>query len=140
MTESDWMECCDPRKMVEFLRDKVSNRKMSLFVACCDPVGALPESKQEERMWCYDVQNIRDIFGNPFRPVTMKPVWLQWNDGTVAKLAQLIYDERRFEDMPILGDAFIDAGCHNEEILSHCRSEGPHVRGCWVVDLILNKE
>jgi hypothetical protein len=42
--------------------------------------------------------------------------------------------------MPILGDALEDSGCTKETVLSHCRSEGPHFRGCWVVDLLLEKE
>jgi hypothetical protein len=80
-----------------------------------------------------------DIFGNPFRPVTLDPAVLTWNGGTVPKLAQAIYDERRFSDLPILADAIEEAGCSEPAILTHCRSEGPHVRGCWVVDLILGK-
>jgi hypothetical protein len=54
-------------------------------------------------------------------------------------LAQAIYDERAFDRLPILADALLDAGCDNEELLAHLRSEGPHVRGCWAVDLILGK-
>jgi hypothetical protein len=82
---------------------------------------------------------LRDLFGNPFRPVAVDPSWLTWNDGTVVKLAQAIYDQRRFTDLPILADALEEAGCTDADILAHCRSEGPHVRGCWVVDLILGK-
>lgn len=83
---------------------------------------------------------IRDIFGNPFRPITIHPAWLSWNDGTISKLAQTIYDERAFDRLPILADALEEAGCTNADILSHCRSAAPHVRGCWAVDLILRKE
>lgn len=83
---------------------------------------------------------IRDIFGNPFRTVTVDPAWLTWNDGTVPKIAQNTYANRRFEDLLILADALMDAGCHDEEILNHCRSDGPHVRGCWLLDLLLAKE
>jgi hypothetical protein len=54
-------------------------------------------------------------------------------------LARAIYDDHAFGRMPILEDALRDAGCDNEEIMSHCGSDGPHVRGCWVVDLILGK-
>jgi hypothetical protein len=79
------------------------------------------------------------VFGNPFRPVTLNPTMLTWNAGTVPKLAQAIYDERRFGDLPILADALEEAGCDNADILAHCRTEGPHVRGCWVVDLLLGK-
>jgi hypothetical protein len=42
--------------------------------------------------------------------------------------------------MPILADALEDAGCDNADILQHCRGAGEHVRGCWVVDLVLGKE
>jgi hypothetical protein len=83
---------------------------------------------------------LREIFGNPFRPVTVDPAWLRWNDGTVPKIAQGIYEERAFCRLPILHDALLDAGCDNEDILAHCRGDGPHVRGCWVIDLILGKE
>jgi hypothetical protein len=81
-------------------------------------------------------QVIRDIFGNPFRPVTLDPAW---QSATVRALAQAIYDDRAFERMPILSDALEDAGCANADILNHCRQPGEHVRGCWVVDLVLGK-
>jgi hypothetical protein len=81
----------------------------------------------------------RDIFGNPFRPVAVDPVWLTWRDGTIPHLAQTIYDERRFADMPVLADALEDAGCTNADILQHCRQAGEHVRGGWVMDLLLGK-
>jgi hypothetical protein len=82
---------------------------------------------------------LRDLIGNPFRFVAIEQVSLRWNDGTVPKIAQTIYDERAFDRMPILADALEDAGCHNADILNHCRSGGDHVRGCWVVDLLLGK-
>jgi hypothetical protein len=82
----------------------------------------------------------RDVFGNPFRPVIIDSAWLTWNDGTIPKVAQAIYDERAFERMPILADALEDAGCDNADILNHCRQPGVHVRGCWVLDLLLGKE
>jgi hypothetical protein len=83
---------------------------------------------------------LRDIFGNPFRPVPFDSGWLTWHDGTVPKLAQAIYDERAFDRLPILADALEDAGCSNADLLAHCRELGVHVRGCWVVDLLLGKE
>lgn len=80
------------------------------------------------------------VLGNPFQPfVTIEPDWLHWNDATVVRLAQSIYDDRGFDRLPILADALEDAGCSNAGILDHLRSEGPHVRGCWPVDLILEK-
>jgi hypothetical protein len=82
---------------------------------------------------------LRDIIGNPFRPVTLVRSWLAWNENTVLRMAQSIYDDRAFDTMPVLGDALEDAGCQNAAILSHCRQPGQHVRGCWVVDLLLEK-
>lgn len=80
---------------------------------------------------------VREIFGNPFRSLVHVPAWLAWNSGTVVNLARTIYAERRFD---ILADALEEAGCENPDILAHCRGPGEHVRGCWVVDLILGKK
>ena len=82
---------------------------------------------------------LRDILGNPFRTVAIDPAWLTWNHGTVRAVARRCHDDESFHDLPILADALEDAGCASEEILGHCRSGGPHVRGCWVVDLLLGK-
>jgi hypothetical protein len=76
---------------------------------------------------------LREVFGNPFSPVTLNPSWLA---PTVLTLANGIYEEKAFDRMPILADALQDAGCDNEDILNHCRQPGEHVRGCWVVDLL----
>lgn len=78
----------------------------------------------------------RCIHGNPFRPVTFAPAWLT---PTVVGLAAAIYEERAFDRLPILADALQDAGCEDEQVLGHCRGDGPHVRGCWVVDGVLGK-
>lgn len=80
---------------------------------------------------------LRDIFGNPFSPIESDP---RWRTSNVVDLAQVIYDERAFEKMPILSDALMDASCDSEEIIAHCRGDGPHVRGCWVVDLLTGRE
>jgi hypothetical protein len=82
---------------------------------------------------------LRDVFGNPFRPLTADPSWLSWRDGTVQNLAATIYDEQAFERMPILGDALEEAGCTDGVLLEHCRGPGPHVRGCWALDALLNR-
>ncbi|SRR5579871_339609 len=63
-----------------------------------------------------------------------------WQSSNVVSLAQAIYDERAFNRMPILADALEDAGCTNADVLNHCRKPGEHVRGCWVVDLLLGKQ
>jgi hypothetical protein len=83
---------------------------------------------------------IRDIFGNPFRSVTVDRSWLAWNDGTVVKIAQSIYDDRVFDRLSILADALDEAGCDDDDILGHCRQQGAvHARGCWVVDLLTGR-
>jgi len=87
---------------------------------------------------------LHDIFGNPFRPVSIDPAWLT---PTVLSLAQAAYDNRSLPAgtldnarLAVLADALEDAGCPNQDILNHCRQPGDHVRGCWAVDLILEKE
>jgi hypothetical protein len=79
---------------------------------------------------------LRDVFGNPFRPVALDSAWLT---SDVLALARGIYEEKAFDRMPILADALQDAGCDNDTVLSHCRTEQMHVRGCWVLDLVLGK-
>jgi hypothetical protein len=82
----------------------------------------------------------RDIFANPFRAVALDPAWLHWNGGTIPRMAEAIYAELRFADLPVLADALEEAGCMNSDILPHCRGPGPHVPGCWVVDVLLDKQ
>ncbi len=214
MTEDEWMACTDPGPMLDFLRDKATDRKLRLFaVACCRDIWDLipteasrkaveaseeyadgrirrkelvltrERARQSEsdlpqwavmaasrpkvapawvaylaidaRTWVgiqasyaprrraspQQCGHLRDIFGPlSFRPVTIDPSVLAWNDRTVPRLAQAIYERRRWRDMPILGDALLDAGCDNDEIVAHCRAGGEHVRGCWVVDLLLGRQ
>jgi hypothetical protein len=83
---------------------------------------------------------LRDLFANPYQVTHLDRDWLQWNGGSVVQLTRSIFGERKLDCLPILADALEDAGCDNAEILSHCRSPGPHVRGCWAVDLILGKK
>ena len=87
---------------------------------------------------------LNDIFGNPFRPLTIDSAWLT---PTVTTLATAAYEERILPSgqldparLAVLSDALEEAGCDHADILSHLRSPGPHVRGCWVVDLLLGKE
>jgi hypothetical protein len=80
---------------------------------------------------------VREVAGNPFRPVAVDPTWLT---PTVVQLARALYAERAFDRLPILADALQDAGCEMAAVLEHCRSSGLHERGCWVVDLVLAKE
>ncbi len=87
---------------------------------------------------------LREIFGNPFRPVSIKPAWLT---PTVSNLATVAYEERVLPSgeldparLAVLADALEEAGCDNADILNHLRSPGPHVRGCWPVDLLTGRE
>jgi hypothetical protein len=91
---------------------------------------------------------IRDIFGNPFRPLpsSITPAVRAWNDAVVVRLGQVAYEERHLPAgtldsgrLAILADALEEAGCTDADILDHLRGPGPHVRGCWAVDLCLGK-
>ncbi|VTR96472.1 Uncharacterized protein (Fragment) OS=uncultured bacterium PE=4 SV=1 [Gemmata massiliana] len=224
MTEAEWLACEDPGTILEFFRDRTSDRKLRLIaVACCqrakfivptdyhdladiaeafaegrasaedleavwarhcrldsypdraafydtadpnicaseqlpylvedladgiasckvDHEGKTFEEWVEEKSAVFRVENsltsvqIRDIFGNPFRPVPFSP---SWRTSTVVALAAQMYESRDFSAMPILADALQDVGCDSADVLDHCRNDGPHVRGCWIVDLVLGKE
>jgi hypothetical protein len=82
---------------------------------------------------------LRDLF-SPFRRSRGDSTWLTWREGTIPKIARTIYDDRAFERLPILADALEEAGCTEAAVLDHLRGPGPHVPGCWVVDLLLGKE
>jgi hypothetical protein len=96
--------------------------------------ASAPDHDRERSAQC---QLLRDIFSNPFRPAIFFP---EWRTDTAVALAGQMYEAREFSAVPILADALQDAGCNNARILDHCRGPGPHVRGCWVVDLVLGKE
>jgi hypothetical protein len=83
---------------------------------------------------------VHEVMGNPFRLRILEPGCLTWDSGLVRHLAEGIYQEQTFDHMGVLGDALEDAGCRDEAILDHCRQPGEHVRGCWVLDLILGRE
>jgi hypothetical protein len=89
------------------------------------------------------------VFGSlPFRsPPVVDPAWLAWNGGTVAKLAREAYEHRSLPAghldparLGLLADALEDAGCTDVELLGHLRGPRPHVRGCWALDLVLEKK
>ena len=107
-----------------------------LVRAALDPAKHDRANKWEE---CAPQANLaRDIFGNPFRPVTFAAAW---RTDTAVSLAQGMYERRDFSAMPILADALQDAGCDSDDVLNHCRDvNAAHVRGCWVVDLVLGKK
>jgi hypothetical protein len=221
MTETEWLACTDPMQMLEFLRGKVSERKLRLFAAAGFRrlVGLLPDPRQRRgievlellaegavtrfecrgvavevrhgiplddrvagtmptddpyhaalmlyREFCSSsvaihavhaagsladgageqreqVRLMGCIFGNPFRRVTVSR---EWQTPQVMALAQAAHDDRILPAgtldttrLAVLADALEEAGCTGADILSHCRNAGPHVRGCWVIDLLLGKQ
>ena len=132
MTEAEWLACGDPEPMFQFLLGKMSDYK---FLALVHALAGVDWKVEGERREACPV--VRDIFGDPFRPVNFSP---SWRTDTAVALARQMYESRDFGAMPILADALQDAGCASADILSHCRGPGPHVRGCWVVDLLLGQE
>jgi hypothetical protein len=110
---------------------------------CGSPEG-IPDPAEE----AVQAALLHDIFDNPFRPKhALNPAWVSWQGGIVKNLAEAAYEERSLPDgtfdqerLAVLADALEDAGCENTSLLLHLRSEGPHVRGCWALDLILGKE
>jgi hypothetical protein len=97
---------------------------------------SVARSTDEATSYARQAGILRDVFGNSFRPVTLDPAW---RTSTVVALARGMYESRDFGAMPILADALQDAGCDSADVLGHCRGPGPHVRGCWVADLVLGK-
>jgi hypothetical protein len=96
--------------------------------------GYLPQADEER----WQAAVLRDVFGNPFRPVEFDPVW---RTDTAQTLARQMYELRDFGAMPILADALQDAGCETEDVLNHCRDASHlHVRGCWVLDAVLGRD
>jgi hypothetical protein len=233
MTETEWLTCAEPQRMLQFLRGKTSDRKLRLFsLYCCHSVWPLLLDKpyrhavdvaerfveglasvseltaaralaEQTAMWGGNGESVgplweagwyvsreagalanvsdpdaaavlalavtmedsqaaaeelcipwatalgnnsatmasilRDIFHAPYQGLIMRASWRTWNFGIVRTLAQTTYQERNFKYLPILADALEEAGCTDADILNHCRQPWEHVRGCWVVDLLLGK-
>jgi hypothetical protein len=136
-----------PRNFAKMQEDSsyaIKMYRMALAVNVAhDPpfqISQLDRLDKDEFLKALSPSLLRCVVGNPFRPLTADSKWLTWKDGTVVQLAQVIYDECAFDRLPILADALEEAGCTNTDILNHCRQPGEHVRGCWVIDLLLGKE
>lgn len=221
MTEAEWFACTDPERMLEFLRNRITDRKRRLFaVACCrriwefmtdersrkavelaeksadqvissrtievvsgeaeeafedaiSPDNAFTlECRERAGAACsaasyasnspvvrhFDAVEVlqaaadatfdpvaervaqatlvRELWETPIRPV---PLDIAWLTPTVKQLAVTVYEARAFDRLPILSDALEEAGCTEQAILTHLRGSGPHVRGCWALDLLLCK-
>jgi hypothetical protein len=207
MTEAEWKACPDPQTLLEFLRGRVSDRKLRLFAAACcrrvwhrlsdarcrqavevaeeyadglagvDDLASSGKSARDAWKLPADAAArevagtdawgaaaavahysswvaggpracellvqaglLRDVAGNPFRPLAVNPSWLAWRDGLPVSMARHLYQSREFADLPVLADALEDSGCNDADLLNHLRGPGLHVRGCWALDLILGKE
>lgn len=127
-----------------FMAAEVTNRRAARAAALA--AGSIPAVRASvpdlESIW--GVSNlIREVFGNPFRPVGFAPTW---RSADVMTLAHAAYETRSLpsgrlerDRLRILADALEDAGCTEAAILSHLRGEGPHIRGCWALDLVSNR-
>jgi hypothetical protein len=108
--------------------------------ACAEMYGFCGEAVPEYPIYVArsraEADSLRCIFGNPFRPIRFNSTWRK---PQAIALARTAYDERSFEDLPLLADALEEAGCSDKVILSHLRGPGPHVRGCWAVELVLGQ-
>jgi hypothetical protein len=98
--------------------------------------GAAMAADTPEQEVCIQASLIRDIIGNPFHATVVEATWKTF---TVANLAKSMYASKAFVDLPVLADALEEVGCDDTAILLHCRGPGPHVRGCWVVDLLMGR-
>jgi hypothetical protein len=92
-------------------------------------MGRHPRSQPEQ--WCLLPMR---------RNFALRPEWLTWNDRTIPRLAQAIYEEEALDQLPVLADALEEAGCTEGDLLGHFREPGPHFRGCWALDVILGKK
>jgi hypothetical protein len=101
--------------------------------ALAEAAGHIPREREAQ------TELIREVFGDPFRRVEREHRWLVFQNRLVLKLALAAYRDRSFDTLPILADALEDAGCTEQALLDHLRSPGPHVLGCWALDVILGK-
>jgi hypothetical protein len=125
VTEAEWLTASDPMSMLEFLRGKASDRRVRLLGCnCCRRCWPLLDNRSRSGVEASERYADGGIDRDALR---------------VTALAHRMYESRDFSAMPILADALQDAGCDNDDILTHCRGGGEHVRGCSVVDLILGK-
>ena len=113
---------------------RVSARRARAFAV--DAVRASGGAAERLLEWQRQCALIRCIFGDPF---ARRDIDRTWVTPTINNMAELAYEERQFDDLPILGDALEEAGCDNADILNHCRQPGEHVRGCWALDTLLDK-
>jgi len=172
MTEQDWLSSEDPAAMLEHAihrrfsgvrrqPDRPSDRKLRAFVAAakcahCEPrVSGMPLVDAAHYVAMASCRSLgekaailRDIVGNPFRPVTLpvvraashmsaaalesgasEEVYCPWLTPTVLSLAEAAYQERdddgNLDDarLAVLSDSLEEAGCDNADLLRHLRGQ-----------------
>lgn len=124
----------------------VTGKGIFAFAAANRAMSSFAETERKGEM-AVQAEIFRDILGNPFRPVTPQVSWLTWNGGSIVKVAEAAYQERALPSghldnarLAVLADILEESGCSNSELLGHLRDkDAVHVRGCWVVDLLLGK-
>jgi hypothetical protein len=126
------------REHAYFFKDPSLHRAVESAAGAVSVNHPAGRKEAERREQGHQIRLLHDVFGPlPFREVVDEPGWLT---ADVTALARGIYDGKAFDRLPILADALQDAGCDSADILDHCRrTDWAHVRGCWVVDLLLGK-
>jgi hypothetical protein len=127
----------DLSRAVRAARCVVDPEPRTAVHAATHALAAMPRDAWRDEL-AAQCELVRCLFGNPYRPSHLDPAWRDYGGGAVRNLARVIRHEGRVADLPILADALEDAGCTDEQLLGHCRHPGPHARGCWAVNLILD--
>jgi hypothetical protein len=133
MTETEWLKTQSGVRMYSVVIRRLSDRKRRLISAAIQPDRRKKDGIRPKVLARY----IREQIGNPFQPYRCEP---EWRTETVLILASAIESDHAFDHMPILADALEEAGCDEQPMLDHLRGPGPHSQGCWVLDLILDRE
>jgi hypothetical protein len=140
-----WADGDYPPELKSHARDGICSESAweAAYEGTLRALEKLPTSEQKARYTQFQLAAAHEIFGNPFRPVAFDPRWLT---PAVISLARAAYDQRLRPTghldgarLAVLADALEEAGCSDPPILGHLRGPGPHVRGCWVLDRLLNK-
>jgi hypothetical protein len=122
--------------------DAQAHRDINLGSCFCEITAANPEPAELTGICAWlgtgAIALVREVFG-PCLRCTIDPGWLTWNDHTVARLARTICDDSDFKLLPVLADALEESGCTEVDLLGHCRGPGMHVKGCWALDLLLDR-
>jgi hypothetical protein len=101
---------------------------------------SLPWLAAREAEEAHQCSILRDIFGSPGRPLRFDPAWLSGQGSPAVAVARQIEQTGRFGDVPLLAEALVQVGCNDPSVIDHCRTQEPHVRGCWVLDALLGRE